>query len=170
MTDRPTRRKYARIERERRFLLTRLPDSVNPDDYERLRDCFVSGTHIRFRIVEAPNGQVVVVKLGQKVPDPEAPDDPRRRLMTTIYLPEEEAAALSLSGPRTTKRRYKLQEQGWTFCIDVWENPAGARGTLLAEVECPTDEELDRIVLPSWAEREVTEDPHYSAFALAQLR
>lgn len=170
MDDRPTKRKYARIERERRFLLSRLPASVDPDDYQRLRDCFVSGTHLRLRVVETPSGDVVIVKLGQKTLDPEAPEDPRRRLMTTIYLPDDEAMALSLSGLRTTKRRYKLQEQGWTFCVDVWEEPAAARGVLLAEVECPTDGELDRIVVPSWAEREVTEDPRYSAFTLAQPR
>ena len=168
--DRPTKRAYARIERERRFVLDHLPDGVDPEIYERLDDLFVHGTHLRLRRLSRPNGEWIVTKLGQKILDPEAPDDPRCRQMTTIYLPEEEAARLaSLPGLRTTKRRYKLREQGWTFCIDVWELPAAARGTILAEVETPSIEELERINVPSWALREVTDDVRYSAITLASL-
>lgn len=167
MDDRPLKRPYARIERERRFLLESLPPTVDPGAFERLRDCFVTGTHLRLREVSTPSGEIVVVKLGQKIVDPSAPDDPRRREMTTIYLPAEEAAALPLDGLRCAKRRYKLAEQGWTFCIDVWEEPSAAAGVMVAEVECPTDEALAAIECPSWAVREVTEDPRYGAVALA---
>lgn len=168
MTDRPRTRTYARIERERRFLLDALPEGVNPNDYERLRDCFIPNTHLRLREVSSPAGEVLVVKLGQKITDPEAPSDPRRRQMTTIYLDEQEGAALGLTGLRACKRRFKVHEQGWTFCIDVWEEPAGAAGVLVAEVECPTDEELDAIRCPDWAVREVTEDSRFGAVALAR--
>ena len=168
MDDRPTKRPYARIERERRFLVDRLPDGVDADAYERLDDLFVRGTHLRLRRVSRPNGEQIVTKLGQKILDPSAPHDPRCRQMTTIYLPEDEAAMLSsLPGLRATKRRYKLVEQGWTFCIDVWELPVAAGGTILAEVEAPSIEELERIKLPSWALREVTDDARYSAITLA---
>ena len=167
MTDRPLTRNYARIERERRFLLDALPSSVNPNDYERLRDCFIPNTHLRLREVSSPTGEVLVVKLGQKITDPLAPSDPRRRQMTTIYLDEKEGAALGLEGLRACKRRFKIREQGWTFCIDVWEAPTAAVGVLVAEVECPTDKELDAIRCPTWAIREVTEDSSYGAVALA---
>lgn len=165
--DRPLKRGYSRIERERRFVLRTLPDAVAPDEYERLRDCFVTGTHLRMREVSLPSGDVLVVKLGQKIVDPTAPTDPRRRQMTTIYLDEVEAAALPLTGLRACKRRYKLREQGRTFCIDVWEQPAAAAGVIVAEVECETDEELDAVECPAWALREVTEDPEFGAVALA---
>jgi len=132
----PTKHGYARIERERRFLLERLPENVDPEAYERLDDLFVHGTHLRLREVSRPDGEWTMTTLGQKIADPDAADDPRCRQMTTIYLPQEEAAALAaLDGLRTTKRRYKLPEQGFTFCIDVWESPPAARGTILAEVE-----------------------------------
>lgn len=163
-SDRPLRRKYARIERERRFLVESLPAQLDPNAFERLCDCFIEGTHLRLRRVESPSGDVLVVKLGQKIVDRDAPDDPRRREMTTIYLPESEAARLAFRGLRSTKRRYKLREQGWTFCIDVWEEPVHV---IVAEVECPTDAELDAIDVPLWALREVTEDPKYGAVALA---
>jgi CYTH domain-containing protein len=167
MDDRPTKRPYARIERERRFLLERLPPELDPDDYERLEDLFVEGTHLRLRHVRRPSGEWIVTKLGQKIVEPGAPNDPRQRSMTTIYLPESEGAVLgSIPGLRTTKRRYRTREQGWTFCIDVWESPA--RGTILAEVEAPSIEELERIAIPAWALREVTDDARYSAIALAR--
>lgn len=166
--DRPLRRKYARIERERRFLLDALPAQVDAADYVRLRDRFVEGAPLRLRRVERPGGDEVVTKLGQKIVDPEAPSDPRRRQMTTIYLEPGEASALdALPGARSVKRRYTLVEGELTWAIDVWEEPASAAGTIVAEIECPTDAELDAVAPPAWAAREVTEDPHYGAFALA---
>jgi hypothetical protein len=170
VSDRPLTRKYARIERERRFLVESLPAELEDASFQRLRDCFVKGTHLRLRRVESPSGELIVVKLGQKIPDPEAPGDPRRRQMTTIYLPGDEARALPLEGPRAVKRRYHLLEQGRTFCVDVWEAPASVAGLILAEVECPSDEELDAIQLPSWAAREVTEDAAYSSIELVNRR
>lgn len=169
MDDRPLRRKYARIERERRFVLDRLPSAVDPDDFERLDDLFVRGTHLRLRRVTSASGEWLATKLGQKVVAPEAPADPRLREMTTIYLPDEEGALLarSLDGQRATKRRYKLREQGHTFCIDLWEAPARAAGLLLAEVEADSLEVLAALVIPPWATREVTDDPAYSAITLA---
>ena len=71
MTDRPTKRPYARLELERRFLLERLPAGVDPDDYERLDDLFVAGTHLRLRVLRRPSGDWIVTKLGQKIVDPE---------------------------------------------------------------------------------------------------
>jgi hypothetical protein len=170
MDDRPTRRTYARIERERRFLLERLPAGIDPDDFERIHDVFIEGTHLRLRTVRRPDGAWIVGKLGQKIVDPAAPTDPRCREMTTIYLPEEEVAALAaLSGPGAIKRRYKLREQGWTFCVDVWESPASARGTIVAEVEAPSLDELEHIAVPTWAVREVTDDVRYSAITLVRV-
>lgn len=166
--DRPTRRPYARIERERRFVLERLPDDLDPTDFRRLRDTYIEGTDLRLRRVESPDGALVQLKLGQKTLDPDAPDDPRRRRMTTFYLrPEEEATLSLLPGARSVKRRYKVLEQGWTFCIDVYEAPARAAGTVLCEVECDTDEALEAIVCPEWAREEVTEEASYTGWALA---
>lgn len=168
MNDRPTHRPYARIELERRFLLDALPSVVDPDDYERFDDLYIYGCHLRLRHVHRPDGAWITTKLGQKIPNPASPDDPRQRQMTTIYLPQSEAAALShLEGLRTRKRRYKLAEQGWTWCIDVWEAPASGAGTILAEVETSTIAELESLRLPAWAIKEVTEDGRFSAVALA---
>jgi CYTH domain-containing protein len=161
--------RYGRVERERRFVLEKLPSEVDAFEYVRLEDLFVRGTHLRLRRVTKPNGDFVTTKLGQKIVAPDAPEDPRQRQMTTIYLPDDEGAILaaSLEGSRTIKRRYKLREQGLVFCIDMWESPAHANGMILAEVEADTLEALEHITVPAWASREVTSDPTYSAIRLA---
>ena len=169
MTDRPLRRDYWRWELERRFVLPRLPDGVDAAAFTRLRDLFVAGTNLRLRQVEAPDGRVLIAKLGQKRADPDAPADPRRRQLTTIYMTPDEAEVLGgLPGRRSCKRRYQLVEDGRTWAIDVWEAPEARRGLVMAEIECASDAELAAVVVPPWAGREVTEDAGFSAFALAQ--
>jgi len=169
MDDRPRTRPYARIERERRFALDALPANVDPHAFERLRDTYIDGTDLRLRRIESPDGAFVQLKLGQKKVDPGAPEDARRREMTTFYLREQEQQVLAkLPGARSVKRRYRLREQGRTFCIDVYEQPSSAAGTMVAEVECDTDAELDAIAVPAWATREVTTDERYSAARLAR--
>ena len=51
--------------------------------------------------------------------------------------------------------------------IDIYEQPAAAAGIIIAEVECDSLASLDRIVLPSWADREVTDDPNWSGNTFA---
>jgi CYTH domain-containing protein len=168
MNERPLLRDYARLELERRFVLPVLPAAIDPGAFTRLRDLFVDGAGLRVRSVESPAGDVLVVKLGQKRPDPAAPMDPRHRRLTTIYLTAAEAAPLlALPGRRSTKRRYQLTEQGRPWAIDVWEQPTSRAGLVMAEVECDSDAELAAVQMPAWARAEVTEDPAYSAFVLA---
>lgn len=167
--DRPRKRAYARIERERRFLLSELPSSVDLAAFERLRDLYIDGTHLRLRRIEAPAGDLILAKLGQKIADPDAPDNPRHRQMTTLYLEPAEADVVAvLPGRRSVKRRYRLFEQGRTFVVDVYEQPQGAAGIMLAEVECDSDVELDAIETPAWAIREVTDEARWSGARLAQ--
>ncbi|HPF13589.1 MAG TPA: hypothetical protein P5218_02420 [Planctomycetota bacterium] len=166
--DRPQTRPYARIERERRFLVATFPEHLDPTAFERLHDLYIAGTSLRLRRIESPEGAVVQVKLGQKRPNPAEPHNATHRQMTTCYLEPAEAAVLqALPGANSTKRRYAFQEQGRTFVLDVYEAPASAVGILLAEVECDDDASLQTITLPPWAEREVTEEGAFSGARLA---
>ncbi|HMQ21192.1 MAG TPA: hypothetical protein PKE00_01810 [Planctomycetota bacterium] len=168
LASRPLQRSYSRIERERRFELSELPATVDRTRFERLRDCYISGTTLRIRRVESPDGTVRVIKLGQKVADPEAPDDARRRRMTTLYLdPSEEVALACLRGRRSVKRRYYHVEGSRIYAIDVYEEPVSAVGRMLAEVECDSDEDLAAVAVPAWALREVTDDPAWSGAVIA---
>ena len=169
LSDRPLKRGYARIERERRFLVERLPDAIQPDQFERLIDCYISDTNIRLRRVESPDGKLLAIKLGQKIIDPDAPSNPRRRQMTTLYIGEHEGVVFStLPGRHSTKRRYRFPEQGYTFMIDVYESPKSAVGIMICEVECDTDQELDNIQIPGWCVREITEESKWSAARLSE--
>lgn len=168
MSDRPLKRKYARIERERRFLLECLPEQVEEQDYERLHDRYIQGAPLRLRRVEKPTGEPILTKLGQKLLNPDEPNNPRHRMMTTLYLTPKEGTLFEvLPAHSSTKRRYKLKEQGWTFVIDCYEAPASVKGLLIAEVECDTDEALEAIQCPEWAVREVTDEPQWSGARLA---
>lgn len=163
-----TTHKYARIERERRFLVERLPRALDPLAFEWLQDLYIADTFLRLRRVSAPDGSPIRCKLGQKQPDPDAPDDPCRRLMTTLYLQESEARLLEgLPGRRSLKQRWRLAEQGTVFVIDRWQEPEPTRGLILAEVEAESDEALSLIQLPDWALREVTADPGFGGAQLA---
>ncbi len=168
-TDRPLTRKYARLELERRFRLSRFPEQLDPSDFHRLHDLFISGTYVRLRRVERPDGGFVIAKLGQKIPDFHLPDDPRVREMTTIYLKENQSQVFDgLPGTRSVKRRYYVIDNRYTFAIDVYESPKTASGLMIAEVEADTLSELNQIGLPIWADCEVTSDPGWSAFCLAR--
>lgn len=161
-------RKYARVERERRFLLATLPDFVDAASHDRFEDLFVAGTHVRVRTIHRADGTFVVTKLGQKIVDPDAPDDPRRRLITTIYLSEAESAPFrTLPGIRGIKRRHRVHLPTGKWAFDVWESPASAAGVVLAEIEMPSDEALDALPVPTWAIRDVTDEPRYRSFSLA---
>lgn len=166
---RPSRRDYHRIERERRFVLERLPDDVDERDFVRLRDRFVAGTRVRLRRVERPDGTELQSKIGQKLDDARIPPDPAHRRLTTIYLePGEGAAFAGVPGTDAVKRRHLLHERTHVWAIDVWESPVSAAGLVLAEVEADDDETLAAAAPPaSWAAREVTHDPAYAAPALA---
>ncbi len=160
--------RYARIERERRFLVTTLPDSVDPENYVRLRDRFIPGVFLRLRRIERPDGTELLTKLGQKTLDPHAPSDPRRRQMTTCYFDPGSAGVLSsLDGPSSAKRRHTIRVSGRQWVIDVWEEPVSAAGLILAEVECDSDAELEAVEIPAWVKREVTGESQYSGWTLA---
>jgi hypothetical protein len=61
--------KYARIERERRFLLVGLPASEQPAAARKIIDHYLAGTTLRLRCVRQPGGDQY--KLTQKIPAPQ---------------------------------------------------------------------------------------------------
>ena len=59
--------KYAQIELERRWLLAKLPDSLqNSQDYQLIEDRYITGTPLRLRRMTDAGGQVTARKLTQK--------------------------------------------------------------------------------------------------------
>ena len=139
--------KYARIEKERRFLLEALPDLPGARVL-RITDRYLDGTRLRLRRVEE-EGCEPVLKLGQKIPTEAG------IAHTTIYLDRDELnALLQLPAQELHTTRHLLD--GWA--VDV--HPSGL---LLAETEADGDPPFPYV-------REVTDEVEFTGGALAGAR
>ncbi|MDP9183683.1 MAG: hypothetical protein M3P04_13020 [Actinomycetota bacterium] len=140
--------KYARVEREQRYLLDALPDLAGARVL-RITDRYLDGTRMRLRLVEE-DGRPPVHKLGQKI----RLDRVSTNAHTTMYLsPEEHAGLAYLPGHVLRKTRHLLD--GWAF--DVHES-----GLLLAESESATKPWFSVV-------RDVTDEEAFSGGCLASL-
>src|ERR1051326_8308074 len=88
--------KYARIEREPRYLLEDLPEGLTRADHHlQITDNYITGTRLRIRKVRDPRTNKWVVKFTQKfAPNPH---DFSRTIITNIYLHALEAETLSIN-------------------------------------------------------------------------
>src|ERR1041384_8699025 len=87
--------KYARIERERRYLLRDLPEGITrADPHVQITDNYITGTRLRIRKVRAPRTNKWTVKFTQKfAPDPK---DLSHTIITNTYLTALGADTLSV--------------------------------------------------------------------------
>jgi CYTH domain-containing protein len=159
--------KYARVERERRYLLADLPDGLTRvDPHLQLTDNYITGTRLRLRKVRDPRTNKYTVKFTQKfAPNPE---DLSRTIITNTYLNALEAEVLSVFNTNEIrKNRYRFEFEGRQFGVDMFLGDLF--GLVLAEVSFETDEELDDFRQPPFAIAEVTNDPVFSGGSLAEL-
>lgn len=159
--------KYARVERERRYLLADLPDGLTRvDPHLQLTDNYITGTRLRLRKVRDPRTNKYTVKFTQKfAPNPE---DLSRTIITNTYLNALEAEVLSVFNTNEIrKNRYRFEFEGRQFAVDMFLGDLF--GLVLAEVSFETDEELDDFRQPPFAIAEVTNDPVFSGGSLAEL-
>jgi CYTH domain-containing protein len=148
---------YTAVERERRWLCREVPRSLIRQTLT-VTDLYVSGARLRLREMRPIDGGPGLLRLTRK-----ADVDARTRLITSIYLPEEEFALLAavLPGARLTKVRHRLHAAaGVSMSVDEFQGELA--GLVLAEAECSTDEELAALSSPSFALREVTDEPAYT--------
>ena len=159
--------KYARVERERRFLLADLPEGLTrADPHLQITDNYITGTRLRLRKVRDPRTNKWVVKFTQKfAPQPE---DLSRTIITNTYLNALEAETLSVfNSNEIRKNRYYFEFEGRKFAVDMFLGDLF--GLVLAEVSFDTDEELDQFAKPAFALAEVTDDPVFSGGRLCEL-
>jgi CYTH domain-containing protein len=159
--------KYARVERERRYLLRDLPEGLTRADHHlQITDNYITGTRLRIRKVRDPKTNKWVVKFTQKF----APnrDDLSRTIITNIYLSAIEAETLSIfNANEIRKNRYKFESEGRTFSIDMFLGDLF--GLVLAETGFESDEEMDSLPLPSFALADVTNDELFTGGRLSEL-
>ena len=159
--------KYARMERERRYLLRDLPEGMTrADPHLQITDNYITGTRLRIRKVRDPRTNKWTVKFTQKyAPDP---NDLSRTVITNTYLDALEAEILSVFDTNEIrKNRYYFEFAGREFSVDMFLGDLF--GLLLAEVSFETDEELDSFPTPSFALADVTNEPLFTGGRLCEL-
>lgn len=158
---------YARVERERRFLLSDLPEGLTrADPHLQITDNYITGTRLRLRKVREPRTNKWTVKFTQKfAPNPE---DLSRTVITNTYLNALEAETLSVfNSNEIRKNRYYFDFEGRRFSVDMFLGDLF--GLVLAEAGFDTDEEIDRFAKPAFALADVTNDPVFSGGRLCEL-
>src|SRR6266481_5143516 len=159
--------KYARIERERRYLLADLPEGLTRADHHlQSTDNYITDTRLRLRKVRDPRTNKWVVKFTQKfAPDPK---DLSRTLITNTYLNAQEAEILTVfEANEIRKNRYPFEFAERKFSVDMFLGDLF--GLVLAEVSFETDEDLDSFAKPPFALAEVTNNEIFSGGRLSEL-
>ncbi len=128
--------KYAVVERERRYLLSYLPDPVRGT--KEIVDHYIVGTRLRLREVREVDG-TVIRKLGHEV---RLSDGPAEIACTTFVNDDEWRLLAGLPSRTLRKKRHLVERDGWLIAINEHED-----GTLAAEID-DHDEPSD--VVPEW--------------------
>jgi len=152
--------RYARVEREQRWVLGALPDGI--EDPVDISDRYLTHSTLRLRQMKSESG--TVRKLGQKVRlNPESPEAVK---MTNLYLNEEEFALFAdLVGAPLLKTRWRWSVDEQILTVDQFAGDLD--GLVLAEIELtPDGPYLDP---PALAIADVTHDDRFSGGNLAHL-
>jgi CYTH domain-containing protein len=159
--------KYARVERERRFLLRELPEGLTQtSEHVQIWDNYITQTRLRLRKIRVPQTKEYRWKLTQKFAP--APPDFSRTIITNTYLTQYEYEVLSVfEGNEIRKNRYPFEHEGRTYGIDVFLGKL--RGLILAETSFETDDEMDGFKMPSFAALEVTNEEMFTGAKLVEL-
>lgn len=151
--------KYARVERERRFLLAGLPKDQPATAIRKITDRYLTGTALRLRHL-ADQRDAHDYKFTQKIPADHP--GPVQGMITNIYLSKAEYDLLAqLPSKMLIKTRYSVPPLG----IDVFAPPL--HGLVLAEAEFDTDDAMLAFRPPSYVTAEVTDDPRFTGGRLA---
>jgi CYTH domain-containing protein len=152
--------KYARIERERRFLLHHFPSGAGVARIRRITDRYIDGTGLRLR-EQSDDGGPTVFKLTQKIP--QRAGGAQQGFITSMYLSQDEFRVLAqLSAKNLSKTRYSVPP----FGIDVFEGTL--QGLILAEAEFDSPAAAAALTLPSYILREVTADDRFTGGRLVR--
>ncbi len=153
--------KYARVERERRFLLAGPPSASTVTVTRRITDRYLPGTRLRLRRVDYLATGTSEFKFTQKVPA----DEPGfvQGLITSTYLSAAEYDLLaSLPADVLVKTRLSIPP----LSIDVFDPPL--HGLVMADVEFSTDAEAQSFRPPSAVLAEVTDDTRFTGGSLVR--
>jgi CYTH domain-containing protein len=163
----PAASKYARVERERRYLLKDLPEGLTrASPHLQITDNYITGTRLRLRKVRDPQTNKWTVKLTQKfVLDAQ---NFSRAIITNIYLNALEAETFAVfESNEIRKNRYPFEFEGRRFSADMFLGDLF--GLVLAEVSFETDEDLASFLKPEFAIADVTNVELFTGGRLCQI-
>ena len=155
--------KYARIERERRFLLAGPPRTRTVTTRRRITDRYLPHTRLRLRRIDYLDSEGCEFKFTQKVPA----NRPGyvQGLITNTYLSAAEYDLLaSLPAAVLSKTRLSVPPLG----IDIFEPPL--HGLVMADVEFSADNEAQAFLPPPATVAEVTDDTRFTGGSLVSAR
>jgi len=159
--------KYACLETERRYLLSKIPDDLldKPEGWF-ITDRYFANTRLRLRHMKSVSEDEHIYKLTQKYRAES--QNPIETTITNIYLTKQEYDFLEfLGGKMVKKTRYPYRPQNHKFSIDVFEGRH--KGLILAELELDGQSGLAEDTLPWFALKEVTDDPFFTGGQLAMM-
>src|SRR5260370_26097827 len=148
---------YTVVERERRWLCRDVPREKVIRS-ESITDLYVAGSRLRLREARPLDGGPAMLRFSRK-----ADVDALTRLITSIYLPEEEFAVLaaSLPGLRIKKLRYRLRSPpGLVLSLDQFQGELD--GLVMLEAEFNTLDLIASFAAPHFAVREAPDDPRHT--------
>src|SRR5215470_3905891 len=152
--------KYAKVERERRFLLAHFPSNATVVRNRCIKDSYIEGTTLRLREQSSDDG-LTTFKLTQKLPV--RGNGAQQGFITSMYLTEDEFHVLAhLPARKLTKTRFSVPP----FGIDVFDGLL--QGLILAEAEFDSTAAAESLTIPPFAAREVSKDDRFTGGQLAR--
>jgi CYTH domain-containing protein len=151
--------KYARVEYERRFLVSPHSNWRNfVESYSKtFEDKYLRQARLRLRILTDSDTGRRIIKLTKKFESA----SPYFQTISRILLSLSEYELLDgLEGDRLKKIRHYHDYRGWVFSVDVFEGELD--GLILCEVEAGGFEELMLAEPPAYAKYEVTKDAFFT--------
>jgi CYTH domain-containing protein len=163
----PAESQYARVERERRYLLQDLPEGMSrASPHVQITDNYLTGTRLRLRKIRDPQTNKWTAKLTQKFASDAG--DFSRTIITNIYLNALEAETLAVfAANEIRKNRYPFEFEGRKCSVDMFLGDLF--GLVLAEVSFETDEELHNFPRPPFAIADVTGTELFTGGRLCEL-
>jgi CYTH domain-containing protein len=153
--------KYARIERERNFLLAPDQNLMENLSFKTITDHYINGTYLRLRKITGDSD--TDYKLTKKTPG----DSSDKTIITNIYLTEHEYGLLNkFDSIRVDKIRFIKEVDNIRIAIDKYLT--GNDELWLAEIEFKSDEEMRTFKMPLNYTKEVTDDPNFNGYQLAK--
>ena len=152
--------RYARIERERRFLLAQFPSNATVVRNRRIRDNYIEGTNLRLREQRYDDG-LTTFKLTQKLPA--RGNGGQQGFITSMYLTQDEFQVLvQLPARKLTKIRFSVPP----FGIDVFDG--NLEGLILAEAEFDSSAAAEALTVPPFVAGEVSSDDRFTGGQLVR--